>query len=276
LIIDDGSSDSVALDKVVTELSDARFRVIHRPNGGGGAARNTGIDAAAGRFIAFLDSDDLFLPDKLQLTYEFIRELKDPDSAVVFSQVIVDRGVGRYWIKPPRAPGTSERIDEYLILRQGFIQTSTITLSASAAARTRFDETLSFGQDTDFCIRLAANGHRFYMLPQPQTIWKDDTVAGRVSSNRRLEQILAWSDKNSALLSRRSYLAYRGWHGAKAAMGANPRAGISLFLRALINGAFPPTLAARVALQVFVPPSLYRRLANFFVATFGKGGKTER
>ena len=65
IIVDDGSDDSVALAQVVLALNDPRFRVIRRENGGGGAARNTGIAAARADWIAFLDSDDEFLPHKL-------------------------------------------------------------------------------------------------------------------------------------------------------------------------------------------------------------------
>lgn len=60
LIVDDGSKDGAALKQVVEGMNDPRFHYIHRENGGGGAARNTGIMAAKGDYIAFLDSDDFF------------------------------------------------------------------------------------------------------------------------------------------------------------------------------------------------------------------------
>lgn len=65
ILVDDGSTDaSPALcDKLAA--SDARVRVIHRTNGGLSAARNTGIDAATGTWIAFADSDDELAPDTL-------------------------------------------------------------------------------------------------------------------------------------------------------------------------------------------------------------------
>ena len=64
IVIDDGSSDNPRA--VVESLNDPRIRFIRQENQGGGTARNTGINAAQGRFIAPLDSDDLFLPHHLE------------------------------------------------------------------------------------------------------------------------------------------------------------------------------------------------------------------
>ena len=61
-LINDGSSDgSLSLCREY-EASDTRVHVIDKPNGGVGSARNAGLDAATGEFIAFLDSDDAYEP----------------------------------------------------------------------------------------------------------------------------------------------------------------------------------------------------------------------
>ena len=66
IVVDDGSADDTA--EVVAEFArrDSRIRLIRRENGGVGAARNTGIQAARGKFIATLDADDLWNPTKLE------------------------------------------------------------------------------------------------------------------------------------------------------------------------------------------------------------------
>ena len=63
IIVDDGSADHP--EKIVEGFADPRIRLVRKENGGGGSARNRGIDLARGRFIAFLDSDDVFLPHHL-------------------------------------------------------------------------------------------------------------------------------------------------------------------------------------------------------------------
>lgn len=67
LLIDDGSTDNTedVAHRYAERLGD-RFRYIRQENAGSSAARNRGIDAARGRFIAFLDSDDEYLPTKLE------------------------------------------------------------------------------------------------------------------------------------------------------------------------------------------------------------------
>src|SRR5690554_1608318 len=77
IVVDDGSPNSAALKAEVEAMDDHRFKYVWRENGGGSAARNTGVEHASGRFIAYLDSDDLFLPHKLQ---RIARELP-PDDA---------------------------------------------------------------------------------------------------------------------------------------------------------------------------------------------------
>ena len=73
LLVDDGSSDnSVALIEAAAQ-ADPRFRLLRTPfNAGPSAARNVGLDAARGRFIAFLDADDLWLPEKLVRSVEWM------------------------------------------------------------------------------------------------------------------------------------------------------------------------------------------------------------
>src|SRR5581483_4609036 len=98
LVVDDGSTDNPA--EVAQSFADPRIRLIRQENRGGGPARNTGIDAARGRFVALLDSDDVFLPDHLSA----MRALLDGTSMRAgYAQIVVDRGVGRTILKPPRA-----------------------------------------------------------------------------------------------------------------------------------------------------------------------------
>ena len=97
IVVDDGSKDDP--EPVVRAIGDPRIRYVRQDNAGGGAARNLGIEEARGRYIAFLDSDDQFLPGKLSI---MAAALPDEDDTVLYSQMKVDRGVDRYWVRPER------------------------------------------------------------------------------------------------------------------------------------------------------------------------------
>ena len=62
LLVDDGSPDDTGTLCDTLAAEDQRVRALHRPNGGAGAARNTGLDAARGDWVLFLDADDVLLP----------------------------------------------------------------------------------------------------------------------------------------------------------------------------------------------------------------------
>lgn len=69
ILVDDGSPDDCGAMCDQYALQDARVRVIHQQNGGLSAARNTGMDAAAGEYITFVDSDDVIAPEYLEALY---------------------------------------------------------------------------------------------------------------------------------------------------------------------------------------------------------------
>lgn len=71
-VVDDGSSDATA--SVLAEFDDPRLTGMHQENKGVSAARNLGIAASGGRYVALLDSDDYWMPDKLKKQIRFMAE----------------------------------------------------------------------------------------------------------------------------------------------------------------------------------------------------------
>lgn len=71
IIVDDGSTDKTV--SVIQSFHDPRIRLISQPNGGVSKARNTGIQIANGKYIAFLDGDDFWYPEHLMLAFEFFK-----------------------------------------------------------------------------------------------------------------------------------------------------------------------------------------------------------
>ena len=82
ICVDDSSTDSSG--KILEEYAkkDERIKIITQPNKGAGAARNNGLSAAQGKYLSFLDSDDFFEPDMLELAYKKAEE--DRADFVVF------------------------------------------------------------------------------------------------------------------------------------------------------------------------------------------------
>ena len=85
IIINDGSSDAVTSD-ILNKQQDRRIRVINQPNQGVAASRNRGMQEAVGKYIAFLDHDDIFLPEKLEV---MVKALNDsPETVLVYTDVV--------------------------------------------------------------------------------------------------------------------------------------------------------------------------------------------
>ena len=269
IIVDDGSKDADQLEQVIAAMEDPRFRVIRTHNRGASAARNTGIDAAQGEYIALLDSDDQFLPEKLARSVEAMRA--NGGDCLVFTRIAMDRGVGSNWIKPPRGPLPAERIDEYIFCARGWVPCSTVVLPAKVAREVRFDEALPSTQDTDFAIRCASTGMTFVYLPEALSIGDDVFDPKRVSKQPKYEPLLQWIDRMRGVhVSDRAYWAYRGWHAARSAARARRAYGARLYFQSLVHRAYPPKLALVVGAQVLIPTTVYQRMADGIAYVFGR------
>ncbi|TAA72820.1 glycosyltransferase family 2 protein [Planococcus salinarum] len=99
LLINDGSTDSSGSLCDLFELTDSRIRVIHKQNGGLSDARNAGLDAATGEFIAFLDSDDWVDPEMYEVLHDLLI-LHDADISIcrfknIYNHMIEDGSTGK-------------------------------------------------------------------------------------------------------------------------------------------------------------------------------------
>lgn len=114
LLIDDGSPDSCPRLCDRMAQGDARIRVIHQPNKGLSEARNTGVNAARGRFVAFVDSDDTVAPDFIA---SMLAVAADADADLVLCGFAVERHGGIV-----RLPGLSEPMEPRRFMRYMFTQ----------------------------------------------------------------------------------------------------------------------------------------------------------
>ena len=260
LVIDDGSSDDIR--SVVDGLSDGRLRYHRQANRGASAARNAGIDLARGDYVAFLDSDDVYLPHHLATMLGLLQGAPD---AVAYCPIVATRGKNGNFIKPPRAIARGENMATYLMCDRGFVQTSGVCLSRQIAARVRYRDDARFGDDTDFAIRLQLAGCPFVMAEAPGVVWSDDLDHDRLSDIRQPIGDLGWLDDLRPHIPARAYHGYKGWHQAKGLMQVAPLHAIGLYLKAALSGAYAPRFAMVVLLQVVVPNHYYRQLSDVWI-----------
>ncbi|ANI76514.1 MULTISPECIES: glycosyltransferase family 2 protein [Sphingobium] len=260
IVVIDGSTDGTEI--ALRAIKDPRLTIIVQQNRGASAARNAGIDHARGRYIAFLDCDDRFLPHHLA---DLLPLLEEGDEVVAYGQVLADRGGGRNFLKPPRAIARHERVDRYLMCDRGFIQTSSVALRRSLAEKVRYREDVKFGDDTDFALRLSLAGARFIMADRPGTIWADRQAQDRLSQVRGNIGSLTWLADLRPHISPRAFSGYMGWHAAKSIWPTSRSRAIRYYLGALLRGAYGPRLAGAVLMQIILPDAVYRRICDRWI-----------
>ncbi|WP_127145091.1 glycosyltransferase family 2 protein [Pelagibacterium montanilacus] len=268
IVVDDGSPDSLAIAHELARLDDSRFILVTQHRAGAPAARNAGIIAAKGRYIALLDSDDMFLPDKLLTMRRALGRAPDPDR-VLYAPALVEREPGRVWVRPDRAIGPDEDVGDYLFLANQFIQTSTLVLSRALAARVLFDPALRKGQDPDFCLRAARAGARFEMLAEPLTVWTDRTAHARVSQRFDPEGAARWLETTGMMLSPRARAGYRVTVLARELSGSSRPKAIGHLIGGAVEGRIAPRIVLRQAMRCLLPPPAYRALVDAFVRVAG-------
>jgi len=271
VVVDDGSGDGTVA--MLHGIEDPRLVVVQQENAGPAAARNHGVRVARGEHIAFLDSDDRWFPTFLASAAEL---LERSPQAVVYGQIVVDRGVGRCWIKPDRALGPDEPIHDYLYVHGGFIQTSTLVVPRALATRVAWDERIVYGDNDQFAIDLHATGAAFVMLPAPLVLYEDAIRGDALSQlpihgldSPKVTNFFAWMDGQRGRMSEAAWAGFEARQKSGALMRADPRTGLASLHRAWRLGALGTGGVARQLLQNVAPRS-YRRLTDLYVRLRGR------
>jgi glycosyltransferase involved in cell wall biosynthesis len=156
VIVDDGSADNTCavVDSYRPKLQD-RLRYIHQPNRGVSAARNAGIRAARGEFIALLDADDVWLPRRLERGVKAMDA--DPDTGLVHARVarIDTQGsvTGQLKVEPKYLSG---RIARHIYTRHAHLICTTVMFRKNCLETAGwFDETMHVTEDRDLWFRIA-------------------------------------------------------------------------------------------------------------------------
>lgn len=151
LVIDDGSTDSTP--EILSSCRDPRVKFFACPHRGVAPALNRGLELASGEFVAFLDADDLWAPEKLEAQLEALQ--KHPRAGAAYSWFdLLDENGNRSAskLRPPH----SGNVFPELILRN-FVGCGSNLLARRPALEVagRFDESLTHSMDWDLALRLA-------------------------------------------------------------------------------------------------------------------------
>jgi glycosyltransferase involved in cell wall biosynthesis len=179
IVVDDGSTDDTA--RVVHDTG-VPLRYIRQSNRGLSGARNTGVDAAHGRLVGFLDADDLWLPDKLSLQVPVLDARAE--AAIVYADAI-------FWDEPAgRARGThaarhrhpSGRILAAVLHDNPISSPTPLVRRAALVQAGGFDESLRACEDWDMWIRIARRAE-IHCIERPLAVYRlhGDNMHGDVA-----------------------------------------------------------------------------------------------
>ncbi len=200
IVVDDGSTDKTGVLMQEWIRKDSRFHYIYQENAERSAARNNGIRKSKGEYICFLDSDDYYLPNRLNNFYEFIIGNKYP-IALIFSGILFEDN-GKFSEREVQIPPTlKNKIFDYLTLT--IIGTPQICVSSEVLSEFKFDPRFRFSEDLELCFRVA---HKYPILPQRNNLTvvaldHENRTVGYKNFNTSKEQIKTikyiFSKKNS-------------------------------------------------------------------------------
>lgn len=193
LIVDDGSSDeSLSLINTFVNATEGNWKVIAQPNSGQSHARNVGIERATGEYVAFLDADDLWLPEKLKEQINLFSRL--PEVEVVFSgYAIFEEGQARKF-RVVVHHSAENMCRDWLTMRGfgGLVESTGIVRRNSLLKIGGFDESLSTSAGLDLSLRLVTSYNSF-VIPCPYVLYRlsDDQWHKNESRLREDVDILA-------------------------------------------------------------------------------------
>lgn len=172
IIINDGSTDSTF--EIVSKIDNPRLKVFSYLNAGLPASRNRGIKQASGEYISFIDADDLWTKDKLELQLKALQG--NPEAAVAYSWTHYIDDSGKF-LHPGSYISVSGDVYANLLLVNFLENGSNPLIRAQALTEVGgFDESLTSAEDWDMWIRLAARYH-FAAVPLPQILYRVSTTS---------------------------------------------------------------------------------------------------
>jgi glycosyltransferase involved in cell wall biosynthesis len=178
IVVDDGSTDNT--ESVVKSFRDTRIRYLkYEPNRGAAHARNLGIQEARGQCIAFQDSDDEWLKDKLEKQIR-VMSVAPPSMGIVYTGYWRVAGKQRTYL--PSSDKRTKDLDIHnLLLKENFVTTQTVLLKEECLKKVGlFDERLPRLQDWELWLRVSKH-YLFEFIDEPLVItyFQKDSITSK-------------------------------------------------------------------------------------------------
>jgi glycosyltransferase involved in cell wall biosynthesis len=268
VIVDDGSADDLAGVLAPIMKVDERIRLVrHARNRGEPAARNTGIEAARGRFIAFLDSDDIWMPTKLERQAAAVLSAPEPENVFCVTKTLVVLSESRRIVRPIRGPLPGRSFGEFLYNDGGFAQTSSFFLAKSLAERFPFREKLRQMVDHVFFIEVGAAGASYLLVDEVLTVWHNEDRPDRISNGDDLAKwrtiIALFKQVTAPFVPPHVLVAAEARFLSGHLWAESPAQSIRLLLRARLAGALSVSQVTRLFCRNALPQRKYNLIRHW-------------
>ncbi len=209
IVVIDGD-DPVTVGSLAA-IQDERLRWISHPEKrGAGQARDTGAEVASGEWVAFLDDDDEWLPEKLQEQLAVVSD--EPAILAAVSKVVSSYGT---FIRPYTPYDNHVPIDEWLFDRrtwtkggEGFIQTSSLMLPRALLNVLKFTDTKQH-EEWELVIRaVKQHGYKLKFPITPLVVYYVPEIRKSLSRDYTWRQSLIWAEGLGSLLTKRAFSGF--------------------------------------------------------------------
>ncbi|GAA0533966.1 hypothetical protein GCM10009097_58940 [Pigmentiphaga daeguensis] len=206
IVVDDCSDDNTK--EIISQLKDPRIRYIEsQKRAGAAAARNTGVAASTGDWIAFIDSDTIWYPEKLAKQVGAIQQRTSDTYSLTYCRLRKQKHEESGWENHPQRVYSGLVYEKLLF--DNFIDTPSVLMKRETfEAVGGFDPRLPRFQDWDLFLRVSQQNS---VLGMEEVLFDSLTLAGAISSNdrARLEALLIIHSKYLSDISKNSDLASR-------------------------------------------------------------------